>query len=429
MKDRKLEYFLHQLPEKEWTEFRNELHKSQLPRDQTLLKLMELLTHESYEDEKLYHALYQDKSFSEKQLRNLRSTLFTRLMDFLAVNEFRNSHQYDGFLLKALNRIQAHRYFPQIRKKVDKDIRKLPLSIDVLDGIAMQQVEETSHQLLTQGRKMAGYTASIQRKEEAFVGGLLQRKMGGLAYERMSGKPSEEKSQFLWNAILDSLEAGAYADSVLIQTYFLLYKAASDPDNQTHYENAKNQLTLFGGEIAKKELIQLYTVTLNRCIHGINRGDRVYLQETLNTYQEILDRELFSGEEGIAHFHYKAIVSIAIRLRRLEWVANFMDSYSHLLQEPHRENTHAYGQGLLAFHLGEFERSEQLMNQVLKDFEDPFLGLDARAYLLRIYYETGNVTSMDALCTSFRLFLRRHTQISKERRQNYKEFVRFSGDS
>ena len=90
-----------------------------------------------------------------------------------------------------------------------------------------------------------------------------------------------------------------------------------------------------------------------------------------------------------------------------------------------RKPTSYFCKGLLYFHSQDLPNAEKQMHLALMHPKDPFLDLDARGYLLCIYYETGNFTGMESLSNSFRLLLRRHKKLSPDRLENYQAFLRF----
>ena len=63
------------------------------------------------------------------------------------------------------------------------------------------------------------------------------------------------------------------------------------------------------------------------------------------------------------------------------------------------------------------------LNWVLNGYKDVFYGIDSRAFLLQIYYETGNSLGLETLAHSFRMFLDRNKGISPTKRNQYVSFI------
>ena len=58
-------------------------------------------------------------------------------------------------------------------------------------------------------------------------------------------------------------------------------------------------------------------------------------------------------------------------------------------------------------------------------WEDIFYGLDARGYLLRIYYELGNQIGLESLLESYRMYIKRNPALTPARRESHSEFIRY----
>lgn len=425
MQRSKLEYILAHIPEDMLADFRQNLESSRRKREEILGQLLSLVKEGELDKTEMYTRLYPGKSFSEKQLRNLRSELFGRLTDFLAIQHFENSPEKRLYVAKSLNAIKATLHFPAILEKYSKEDRELGLSLERMDLDNRMGEELLEHKLAVDGRKQLSLDELLVTTEEAFVGRTLYFALAQLEAGRIHKDSQASPSSLLWEHIKEKLRSGAWSESRLIQMYYGLYLLIQEPDNPTHYISVKSLLTALGGSFEKKEARQMYTLALNHCARLQNRGDDSMAAEIFHLYEEKLEHGLLVGREGMDPWHFKSVVTCALRLGKFDWTRNFLESQGPMLSPRFRENMLNYCEGKLHFFLGDFETAEGKMNRVLEEYSDPFFGLDARSYLLRIYYELGNTRGMDALSNSFRLFLRRHQQLSPERLKNYQEFIRF----
>ncbi len=424
MTESKLEYFLHRLGDSERKVFQAQLLESNSKSDQVLGRLMELIVKGEKSKEEIYQTLYPEKPVSLGNYRNLRSKLFTKLMDFLAYRQFLDSPEKTLFLARALNKMNATRYFPSLVKRYVSNGPKR-LSLDQADIDNRLHAEFLQHEKSVEGRKGLPLEELIENSEEAFVAKMLYYALAHHEAHGMYKNLRETPPLKLWPSIMQNLENGNWQETPLVWIYYSLVKLVQEPDVGAHLTESKSLLTAFGAQIDRQEVQQMYTVALNHCIRTFNHGNEGYLPEIFHLYQEMLDRNLLVNNNRISAWHFKSIVGNAIRMKESGWAREFMLEYGKYLPAQFRENLLNYCQGMLAFDDGNFGEAESLMNQVLEDFEDPFFGLDARSWLLRIYYETKNETGMEALTNSFRLFIRRHRHLSSERLRNYQEFIRF----
>jgi hypothetical protein len=122
----------------------------------------------------------------------------------------------------------------------------------------------------------------------------------------------------------------------------------------------------------------------------------------------------------------KNAVVIASRLGEFAWARDVMQRFEQELQKAARLSAFHFGWGTILYHERDLDRAEPHYHRVLDHAEDVHYSLDARGYLLRIYYETGNIIGLDALLASFRMFLKRSADISGDRKARYNAFIRFA---
>ena len=425
MSKTKLDYFLGKMSSSDLKRFEAQLSQSSLKKDQALGKLLNLLKKKKKDPEYLYAQLYPGKAFSRKQIGNLKSELFGRLTDFLAIELFESSPEKSLFVAAAMNRMGATRHFPAILEKYIQQEKERAVSLEQMALNNRLENETLIYQLSKEGRRELPMESLITNIEETFVAQTLYL---AIAHSEAQGLWNEEKAKppiALWEPVIKKLERGEWAESRIIQIYYGLYKLATHPEDPAHYKAVKSLLTDYGDQFDREEAQRMYTPVQNYCIRTLNQGNSAFLAEFLDVFQEMRDRGLLLVDGGIDGWLYKTIVSVGARTGRFEWTHGFIEEYKEHLIDDSRDQLILYCQGVLAFFTRNFELAESKMYKVLEDFSDPFFGLDARSYLLRIYYESGNFTSMDALLNSFRLLLKRYKQLSPPRLNNYKEFIRF----
>lgn len=420
----RLEYFLERLAEEELAELRLEIGGKPKKREEVLVKLMELLMAGTTADEALYAELYPGKAFSYKQVRNLRSELFARVIDYLAMKRFLGSKEKPLYLAKMMNQKQALRFYPTLIEQQFGDLQKEPQGLEEADLQNRLRLEYLKYEVGKSGRLGQSVSGLIRGTEEAWVARMLYF---GIVHHERQGQAQRlppEPSAALWPAVLAALRTGEWGDSKLVQMYYTLFLLVTEREDK-YWPRVKAFLSTLNPEPGDEDAEQLYTIALNHLIRKRNAGDDSQLAEIFHLYKEMLGHQLVRLNLHHGAWHFKAISACAINLGEYEWARKFIAVGGAQLPEAFRENMVNYAMGRLEFSEGKWEEAEKRMNSILQDYSDPYLGLDARGYLMRIYYETGNITGLDALTNSFRLFLRRHRHLSAERLKNYHEFIRF----
>ena len=419
-----LTYLVQNLPAAEAQSFAQQLRATTRQREQVLAHLFELVRAGKSDKQEIYQLLYPDRTFSDQQIRNLRSLLLQRLLDFLARVEFDASADRALYLARRLRRLGLLDYYPQMVQKMAAP-SNTQLGVEAREFSLRMEREEVEYKQAQGGRRELEADEWIQQTEATAIVRMLYQGLARWENRRLHGKEMEPPPLVLWDEIQSKLEAGQWADDPLVQLYHRLYRVAQEPENETHYSNAKGLLSQWGPRLAPEDAQHLYTLALNRCVRLRNAGWRGLLPEIFHLYREMLALELFGKPQALNPWHYKTLVICGLQLGFFDWVESFMEGHRPQLDELQALGLPEYCEGLLAFYREDWEEAERQMNETLGECKDPFLGLDARTYLLRIYYRRGNVTGMDALINSFRLFLRRHQQLSARRLENYKLFLAF----
>lgn len=208
----------------------------------------------------------------------------------------------------------------------------------------------------------------------------------------------------------------AYQDIPAINIYFRLYQMITQTE-VSHYYRALNHLTQQQEGLPDEELKNIYNYLQNYCIQKINAGETIFLQEIFQLYKAQLHKGLLLEDGNLSEWHFKNIVTTALRLNELEWVYHFIEGYRSQLPESAREN--AYRFNLASYHYAaeQYDKVLDLLTKV--EYSDLRYSLGAKALLLRTYYDLGEYSTLYALVDSFRQYLVRNKLMADGRRQGY----------
>lgn len=423
MSESKLEYYLRIIPGDQLKTFKSQLTESRKTRDQVLYEILDLILNHETDGRTIYAKIYPDKPFSEKQIRNLRSELLNRLILHITQNTFNPTIERDLFWLKIMNDMGAIKYAEGAFKKIEKKISSLPLSVDQLRLTGQLGTEILHYELSTKGRNTNFYETLLAQQEDAFVAQTLRSALGYreknlLTYGTASPPPTQ-----LWKGILTNLENGAWSDVKIIQLYYSAYQL-SLYSNPEYLHRFVPELIDHTECLSDNETGNLYTIALNHCVRIWRTGNEDILEDLFHLNEKMLEIKLFLSGDVIPPWHFKVIVKCAIHLGKLKWADAFIVNYGSLLPNQGQDAFLAYCQGLVSFYGSRFKESEKWMHESLARNADPFLALDARTYLLRIYYETKDDIGMESMTNSFRLLLRRYKALPPIRLKAYADFVR-----
>lgn len=229
----------------------------------------------------------------------------------------------------------------------------------------------------------------------------------------------------LLEAVIQELDqnADAYQDAPAVQAYYRLYIMMDRP-GLAHYQRALAVFQQNERFFRPPETATIYNYFQNFCIARINRNEAPFLRELFQLYRAQLDRGLLSEEGYLLEWHYKNIVTTALRLQELAWTESFVESYRSQLHPAAAENAYRFNLAALRHAQGRYGEVLELLTRV--EYSDLRYNLGAKALLMRTYYELGEFDALYALVDSFRQYLQRNRLLADTRRNGYYHLFRLA---
>src|SRR5690606_12553717 len=122
--------------------------------------------------------------------------------------------------------------------------------------------------------------------------------------------------------------------------------------------------------------------------------------------------------------NYKNIVTLGIRLKEFDWTDRFIEKYKETLAPQFRQNAYTYN--LASYYVGkkEYKSALKLLQKV--EFVDVFYHLDAKAMMLRMYYELDDTEALESLMQTFKAYLNRNKLISNYQNEVYLNLIKYT---
>ncbi len=215
-----------------------------------------------------------------------------------------------------------------------------------------------------------------------------------------------------------------YQNTPAVAVYFQVFLTVTEQDSFDHYFKLKELLDQYGLVFPKDEALTIYYSAINYCIRQINHGNQDFLEELFILYNQLIDKEIIFLNDEFSPWDFRNIVVIALRLGRYEWVERFIHDFNHKIPEMYRDNAVTYNLAQLYFYQKKYDKViEQLRNV---EYEDVSYNLNSKTMLLTTYYETDEYEPLYSLFDSFRTYINRQNNIPKDRKENYKNLIKFT---
>jgi tetratricopeptide (TPR) repeat protein len=192
----------------------------------------------------------------------------------------------------------------------------------------------------------------------------------------------------------------------------------------SHYQQLVDLLEEHAGDCSRAEAQAMYTFAQNYCIKKINRGESAFLGELFRLYRQLLDQGILIESDGyLAHWYYKNITTVGLRLGDYEWVKDFLETYRQKIHPADRDNAYNYNLSAYYYEQRRYHEAMKLLQQV--EFTEVNYHLSAKALLLKIYYELEEDEALKYLIQSYQVYLKRNQDLAVAHIEGHKNLLRF----
>ena len=379
---------------------------------------------EEFNKERVWHQMYQNTKFDDVLFRKNCSDLLKLIESYLAQQVYeQNPIHKANFLLEAVS---------------DKKLNKLfNSSIKTARRLSGQQLYRTTDYYLDQYQlernlydlRELGHDRASKKNVEDILNNLdrfyLAEKLrySCTALSQQMLVSLEYKLLFI-DEILEHIEKYKYEDVPPIAVYYQIYLTNTESEDTRHYYKLMALLEKYGDLFPKYEAEFIYGFPLNYCIKKINQGNQKFLEEYFNVCEILLDKELIINDGEMSPWHFRNIVTAALRLGKTKWTEEFIKNYQKYLPQGRRENAVTFNLATLYMYQKRYSDVIQTLQSV--DYGDFSYNLNSKTILLMAYYETDEVEPLYSLMDSFRTYLNRHKDFAANKRIHYTNLIKFT---
>ncbi len=375
--------------------------------------------------ETLFQQLYPGEAHDQARLA-LVFTYTRRLLEqFLVQESFEESRpEHQLLLLKALRRRKLFGLYEKQLLRAEAEIDKQPSNSN--DGYYRRYrlaAEADAYFTLLERRRTDD---SLQVKENQLDKFYLAEKLRDACEMQvrrniLKGDYSSRLLEAVLREVGDNLLE--YDRDPAISLYYRIYLMVSREDAR-YYEEALHALFEKEAGFSHAELAELYNYFQNYCIRRINSGDGRFLEEIFQLYKRLLDKGLLHEDGILSEWHYKNIVTTAIRLRQMDWVKQFIEQHKERLAPDVRDNAYRFNLASYYHAAGQYDEVLRLLLQV--EYSDLRYSLGAKALLLRTYYDLCEYEALDSLVGSMRQYLQRNQLMADFHRNGHHNLFKFT---
>ncbi|MCP4442997.1 MAG: hypothetical protein GY810_29175 [Aureispira sp.] len=374
--------------------------------------------------EKAHQYLYPKQPISIQKVRNLMSYLQKLVDKFLIYESLENQDVPSQLALASVYRKQnLQKAFNNTITQSTKLLEKTPhKNADYYHQHYQLKTEEYLFNKQIKRTYVDDYQALLDNFDIYYLANKLKLSVIGLTHEAFFG--AEYKHELLLE-VLKCVEQRDLIDVPAISVYYYSYQALVDPNNSDAFFKLKENLQQHASLFPAEELRDIYLLAINFGIKRLNTGDENFAQELFELYQMGLEKDIFLEEGKFSRFTFKNIVTIGLKVDAFEWVQEFIHEFSPLLDLPYRADYQNYNLAKWHYARKDYKQAMQLLLDVR--LSDRSIWMGARITLLKIYYELQEISALEALLESFRIYIQRHKKdLSEYLQRSYLNFIKYS---
>jgi hypothetical protein len=376
------------------------------------------------EKEAIWNALYPNDPFQDLKLRRVFSDLTQQILEFLGISAaLSHPTLLPTYTLSAINSPALEKHFNGVLRQMES----IEQGEDLLNPTTLflrQQVAQTQHQRREMRSRRSKAFPELESADywldAYYYTQKLKNLCDALGYQKtLAGQVAIH----LPNQFLEELPAQPAFREMSVQAYYLAAQMLLHPEEEHFFKQLKTQLEEKGKQFAVQERKTLFTHLINYCIDTkINHGQTHYYEQLFDLYRIALAQSILLDKQYLNPQHYRNIITVGLVVEAYSWVEQFIQEHTDQLPPVHRANAATYNLAKVYFHRKQYENVIELLREV--EYENVTYALGGKLMLLKTYYELDELTPLDSLLDSFRIYLRRNQLISREIKQQYLNVLR-----
>lgn len=382
-----------------------------------VLKYYPAFNHKHFSKEKIFSRIFPKEPFSDQKFRVLVSDTFKVLKQYLIFCQI-NEHDKNMFRLRFYHERNLNDFYTKEWQKISRSTTTQKDSIQ--SRYKQKTLEELHFENALRSNSRKG-SSNIKKLIHSIDIEFLFKRLKYVAETlNRSNIIPEDKPYLHINEILSLSEKEVFANIIPIQIYYTLIQMLLK-DESKYYLKAKQIITKHITSFTKDEAHDQFIFLQNFCIKRINLGEESFLEELFDLYRISLSNELIIENGKIPLSVFKNIATVGIRLSKINWVKEFTNSYTSMLEKKHQESAYGYNMARVFFYEENYKQSIKSLTSIR--FTDVYFELGCRLLLIKIYYELNDFEAIESHIKTLVSFVKRNKSISPYHKEIHKNFA------
>ncbi len=431
---------LKSLSESELKNFRKFLKSPYFKKSEILIAFFEMLIksgkEEIYPDfrRKIFEKLYPGKKYKDSTVRNLVSDLNKQLNEFLMIENFRNSGldkqrylnierlkknlpsygfdensdasgtDYKYFLNKHF--LESYKFNFSITsgkvtkaKNIETELAYLEDSLKFLHLLYLSQIS----QFYTTVRILQ-VTYDIQE-----IPSIIGKMFEILEPDKIKHVISKDDEFYF-----------------VVELYESMVNMYRNPNDNCYYFLYKECFYKHAFRVSTDECSMHISNLTSYCTGKATSGIEEFNNELFELIELTIKNKYYQNNntEHLPHEFFRNFLLHGVRLRKFDWVNDFIHENYMKVHPADRENMKQLGFAYLNFNTGQYDEALKNINMITPDFFA--FKLDIKNLTLQIFYELAYYEEALSQVKSFKEYLRKDKLLNAEKRKRYFSYLKFT---
>ncbi len=416
MKVNQLSFILQTLSKSEFSQFGNFIKSPYFNNRSEVIRFYESIK-KYYPDfnfsvkvrESVFQEVYPGKKFSDVLMRKLFSLTANYLIEFIAVNSFRENKL--EFNVKVIDKLRE---------------RQIPHLFEKRSGQLSRLLESSIHDISYYESKLK-YTSILNgyllNTDEKSMLGKMQNELDDvlnyfltvilLQYIRMSEWSKSMNVKFemkFYDEVIKYFSSQSGGEVTLPYLYFNMYMLLNTEDDK-YYRDLKNGRNKFAGRLSGLDEYNIAIVSNQYCFKKVMKGYTEYRQHQFEITKNILEKNLIPAGY-IEPYFFTNIVRNAVSIKELYWAEKFILDYKERLNPEIAAEIIDYSLAMTEFGKCNFEKSLEYLSKINIDISN--IKLDIKNLQILNYFELNYKLELESLIDSYKHFLQRDKSLTPQ---------------
>jgi hypothetical protein len=429
--------------ENEIKSFRKFLDSPYFLKSEKLLKLFDILTNEAVDElcngyrEKIYSEINPGMAFRDSTIRNLISELNKQLNEFMMMENFRNSGQnkkkhliaerqkknlpaidyfetedfdtergtdYSYFLNKHFLESYSYNYAATAGKvtklkNIETDLLQLENSLKYLHLFYLSQISQFLMTVL-----------------------ILRRTYDIKELPRIINKLSQELDEEKIKQAITPDDEYYY----VVELYLSMIDMYRNHGETKYYFKYKECFYKYAFRVSADECSMHISNLSSYCTGKASEGIEEFGNEFFELIELTIKNKYYQNNntEHLPHEYFRNFLLHGVRLRKFDWVNDFIHENYMKVHPADRENMKQLGFAYLNFNTAQYDEALKNINRITPDFFA--FKLDIKNLTVQIFYELGYFEEALSQIKSYKEYLRKDKLLNTEKRKRYFSFLKFT---